>query len=159
MKSEEELQASREGLLRSESPIPLRPSLEQAYRSSSEFGEELDELDLHEELKTKKNKRARWPWSQNRAPIYLNVNNPVARPQRPSRMRRIKNCLWPRRTCLLITVILLGGLVGLIAGGGFWVYKTAPPDGVSFTCTFCLSPLNSHSSNHHLGTLRLMEVQ
>lgn len=159
MKHEQELEASQEGLLHSESPIPLRPSLEQAYRSSSEFGEDLDELDLHEELKPKKNKRARWPWSQNRAPIYLNINNPVTRPQRSSRMRRIKNCLWQCRTCLLITVILLGGLVGLIAGGGFWVYKTAPQDGVSFDCTLCSSPLNSNASNHHLGILRLREVQ
>ncbi len=160
MKSKEELEASREGLLRSDSPIPLRPSLEQAYRSSSEFGGELDELELHEELKPKKNKRGRWPWSQNRAPIYLNINNPDARqPQQASRTRRIKNCLWPRRTCLLVTVILLGGLLGLIAGGGFWVYKTAPHDGVSFRCIFLSSLLNGKSSNPHLGILRPKGVQ
>ena len=141
MNGEEELKASREGLLRSESPIPLRPSLEQAYRSSSEFGDELDELDLHEELKPKKNKRARWPWSQNRAPLFPNANHQDARPQRLSRTRRIRNCLWPRRTCLLVTVILLGGLLGLIAGGGFWAYKTAPQDGVSSARMYLLSLL------------------
>lgn len=132
MKSKEELEASQQGLLRGGSPIPLRPSLERAHRSSSEFGDELDDLDLHEELRPKKNKRSRWPWSQNQAPTYLNVNNPDVRPQRATRMRRIRNCLWPRRTCLLVTGILLGGLVGLIAGGGVWAYKTAPYDGVSF---------------------------
>ena len=159
MKSKEELEASRKGLLRDESPIPLRPSLEQAYRSSSEFGDELDDLDLHEELRPKKNKRARWPWSQNQAPTYLNVDDQNARPGRPSRMRRIKNRLWPRRTCLLVTVILLGGLFGLIAGGGFWVYKTAPHDGVRSEHISYLSSLTSQFSNHHLGTLRLKVVR
>ena len=159
MKDREELQASREGLLRSESPIPLRPSLEQAYRSSSEFGNDLDEVDLHEALRPKKNKRARWPWSQNRAPIYLNVDTYDAKPQRPSRMRRIKNCLWPRRTCLIITIILLGGLLGLIAGGGFWVYKTAPHDGVNSEDTTLLFFANLQSSNRHRGIPRLREVR
>ena len=159
MKSKEELEASRKGLLRDESPIPLRPSLEQAYRSSSEFGDELDDLDLHEELRPKKNKRARWPWSQNQAPTYLNVNDQNARPRRPSRMRRIKNRLWPRRTCLLVTVILLGGLFGLIAGGGFWVYKTAPHDGVRSEHISYFSSLTFQFSNHHLGTLRLKVVR
>ena len=159
MKSKEELEASRRGLLRDESPIPLRPSLEQAYRSSSEFGDELDDLDLHEELRPKKNKRARWPWSQNQAPTYLYVDDQNARPGRPSRMRRIKNRLWPRRTCLLVTVILLGGLFGLIAGGGFWVYKTAPHDGVRSEHISYFSSLTSQFSNHHLGTLRLKVVR
>ena len=155
MKSTDGLEASREGLLRSGSPIPLRPSLEQAYRSSSEFGDELDDLDLHEELKPRKNKRARWPWSQNQASSYVNVNNHNAALQKPSRTRRFKSCLWRRRTCLLVTTILLGGLFGLIAGGGFWVYKTAPHDGVGSELTSYFSSLTCSASNHHHGTLRL----
>ena len=147
MANKEEVEASREGLLRSESPIPLRPrssSLDRAYRSSSESREEPDDLDLREQLRPQKNKRGRWPWSQNRAPRYLSVNNHDAGGQKASlawkntRTGRIKNCLWRWRTCLLVTVILLGGLIGLLAGGGFWVYKTTPLDGVSFQCFFAL---------------------
>ena len=46
---------------------------------------------------------------------------------RPSAFRR----LLPSRKCLLILLILTGGLVGVLFGGAFYAYKVRPPDGQS----------------------------
>lgn len=130
MKRHEQHDGSREGLLDAGTNIPLRPSLEQAYKSSSEFGEHLEDLDLLDENDQKYNKRGRWPWGRKNTRDNTYGHDRKATHERPSRMKRLGRCLWPRRTCLIITVILLGGFSVLVGGGGLWVYKSAPADGV-----------------------------
>ncbi|KAI9854533.1 MAG: hypothetical protein M1824_000298 [Vezdaea acicularis] len=46
-------------------------------------------------------------------------------------VRAMKRGLWHRRKCLLISLGLLGVLVILLGGGGTFLYKTAPKDGLS----------------------------
>ena len=134
MARRKDISGSREGLLRSKGAIPLRRSLEEAYRSSSE-DEELDELELLQEGGTSQHK------SRTRYRDEANGLNSSTLPyetatdmqgQTGSPLRRIGRFFRPRRTCLIITFIMLAGLITLLTGSGYWVYKNAPADGVSW---------------------------
>lgn len=133
MANNEDLDHSRQGLLKEHS-IPLRPSRDKTSRSSSELGDDLDELQFDQDRQNKFRNGRRWPWvAQFRriisggGPSYDGERRSVHRPTRSSKLR---SCLWRRRTCLTVTVILVAGIIIALSGSALWVYKTAPEDGV-----------------------------
>ena len=131
MSRQDKFDGSREGLLSAQEDAPLRASSEEAYESSSELRQELNELDPFErekpEYKTHDGQRRRQRLESGLSPVGNKTNN---RPQQSSLLRKLGRCLWPHSTCLIIAVVLIGGALLLIGGGGLWVYKTAPRDGV-----------------------------
>lgn len=103
---------SREGLLKSYErgdSIPLRKSLEDAYRSDSDSDLDATEyLDLQEPAK---------PAAVAYGPF-----------QKLAKLRRNAN----RRTkCCLVVLVVLIIIWSLLAGTGFWLYKKKPVDGQS----------------------------
>lgn len=132
---------SREGLLRAEKAAALRPSLEEACRSSLDSDEHLDELDLNADDKPWESRWGKWskwpclptrpPWST--AYTYQDTQNK----ENPSSSRR-RRWLARRRSWLIVALILALGLSGLVGSGALWVYNSAPPDGVrrQFTIYF-----------------------
>ncbi|KAL9120170.1 MAG: hypothetical protein Q9187_003278, partial [Circinaria calcarea] len=133
MARRKDLSGSREGLLRSNNVIPLRRSLEEAYRSSSE-DEELDELELLQEGGTSQYKsRTRYRDEANglNTPTSAYEKATDMRGKARSPLRRIGRACRPSRTCLIVTFIMLAGLIALLSGSGYWVYKNAPVDGQS----------------------------
>ncbi|KAH8601466.1 glycoside hydrolase family 3 protein [Bisporella sp. PMI_857] len=114
-----EANQSREGLLRSYSQgdsIPLRKSLEDAYRSSSDD----DDLDATEYLAAEISS----------TPVTYRSKAPVAAFSH-ARLENIRRVFARRSKCLLITLGVLIIFWSIIAGGGFWLVKKAPVDGHS----------------------------
>lgn len=133
MNSQEDLDYTRQGLLK-ENSIALRPSIDRAFRSSSELGDDYDELQFNQKHKSTFRRGRRWPWVakfrriiSGDGPAYEGERRHI---QRPSRRSRIKGCCWRWRICLIITAILLTGFIVLLSGSALWIYKTAPEDGV-----------------------------
>lgn len=124
---------SREGLLRAEKAAALRPSLEEACRSSLDSDEHLDELDLNADVKPWDSRWGRWakrsclptrpPWSTGHT--YQDSQNKES----PNSSRRGR-WLAQRRSWLIVALILALGFSGLVGSGALWVYNSAPPDGV-----------------------------
>ena len=124
---------SREGLLESDHTYPLRPSLDQAYRSSTGSDARLDSLDLDAaDRSTYKHRQRRScipkrpPWSSG----YTYDENQAKSMRRPARHKGIKEVLLRWKTCCVISLILALGLIILMGSGAFWVYKSTPVDGV-----------------------------
>ncbi|KAF4633124.1 hypothetical protein G7Y89_g4995 [Cudoniella acicularis] len=115
MNREKEAGQSREGLLQSYQrgeSIPLRKSLEDAYRSDSE-----SDIDATEFL--------------DRDPL-----NDYAQPAVPAyapaqQLRKLRNAFTRRSKCLLIALAVLILIWSILAGGGFFLYKQKPADGQS----------------------------
>lgn len=130
MSRQVKLDGSREGLLAAHKDTPVRASSEEDYDSSSELGQELDDLARVEgekpEYKTHNEQRRRQRLESGVSPLSNNTRYP----QQPSLLRKIGRWLWPQSTCLIIAVVLISGSLLLIGGGGLWVYKTSPRDGV-----------------------------
>ena len=135
---------SREGLLRAEKAAALRPSLEEACRSSLDSDEPLDELDLNSDDNSWDSRWGRWskwsclptrpPWSTG----YTYQNSQNKENPNPLRHRR-----WlARRTSLLIVALIVAlGFSGLVGSGALWVYNSAPPDGVRRHSPICFVSL------------------
>lgn len=107
---------SREGLLRSYNEgqsIPLRKSLEDAYRSD----EDDSDLDATEFL--------------DREPLNEHSQPPVAAYEPAKRLRNIRSAFARRSKCLLIVLAVLIVLWSILAAGGFFIYKQKPTDGDS----------------------------
>ena len=51
--------------------------------------------------------------------------------RRASRIRRLRRKCRPSWACLIVTLILVGGIIGVIVAASFWVYRSAPEDGLS----------------------------
>lgn len=124
---------SREGLLRSDHTYPLRPSLEQAYASTTGSEDRLDSLDLDAADRATPGKRHRWtcipkrpPWSS----TYTYEDNQDKSTRRPPRRRGFKHVFLRWRTLSVIVLILALGLITIVGSGALWVYKSAPTDGV-----------------------------
>lgn len=124
---------SREGLLRAEKAAALRPSLDEACRSSLDSDEHLDELDLNADDKPWDSRWGRWakrsclptrpPWSTGHTyQDSQNKENPIS--------SRRRGWLTRRRSWLIVALILASGFLGLVGTGALWVYNSAPPDGV-----------------------------
>lgn len=130
MSRQDNLDGSREGLLSAQEEIPLRTSSDEAYESSSELGQELDDLNPLEsekpDYKTHNGQGRRQRLESGVSPL----SNRTKYPQQSSLLRKLGRRLWPRSTCLIIAAILIGGSLLLLGGGGLWVYKIAPKDGV-----------------------------
>ncbi len=133
MKSLNKHNSSREGLLRSEKAAALRPSLEEAYRSSLDSDEPLDSLDLNADERSWESKRGKWsclptlpPWSSGYTYEHSQHGERPKLSQRP-------RWLSQRKSCFLVVLILALGLLGLVGSGALWVYHTAPNDGVGAT--------------------------
>ena len=114
MAREEEVNGSREGLLRGD---------EARDRQSSEL-DVLDELDLLD---------------PSYGGEFMNHSYEKGRTGFPEKVFKAVNqenvSLWtrhrPSRKTLIILFILVGGLIGVLSGSGLYVYKTAPLDGLS----------------------------
>ncbi|KAF1991563.1 glycoside hydrolase family 3 protein [Aulographum hederae CBS 113979] len=100
---------------------PLRPSLEEAYRSASDSeNEDVDEFDpLNYDAGTLKRKRP----SRKGANEFLE-------PTRPRQSWARRN-LVPSKFCCFLIGLFFVVLFALLGAGGFWVYKQAPKDGQS----------------------------
>lgn len=110
-----EANQSREGLLRAYNKgesVPLRKSLEDAYRSDSD-----DDLDATEFLQSD-------PLDDRSKPAV----EAYGVQKRLSQLRRSFN---KRAKCLLIILAVLIVFWSILAGGGFWLYKKAPMNGQS----------------------------
>lgn len=136
MTRQDEYHRSREGLLHAEKVEALRPSLEEAYRSSVDSDDPLDSLDLDHDDKSRQSKWGKWskwswipsqpPWSSG----YTYQDSQNTGQPTPSRERGIRKWMLPRRTCFLVTLILAIGILAVIGSGALWVYKVSPVDGV-----------------------------
>lgn len=154
---------SREGLLRAEKAAALRPSLEEACRSSLDSDEHLDELDLNADDKAWDSRWGRWakrsclptrpPWSTGHT--YQDSQNK----ENPNSSRR-RRWLARRRSWLIVALILALGFLGLVGSGSFWVYNSAPPDGVRCQIfhSFCDVANLNINSNHRRGIQLRKEV-
>ncbi|KAL3418798.1 glycoside hydrolase family 3 protein [Phlyctema vagabunda] len=109
---------SREGLLRSykqDQPesIPMRKSLDEAYRSSSD-----SDIDVSEYLDS--------------APLNERSGAPAASAYKaPQRSATLRRAFSRRSKCLLIGLAVLVVFWSIVGGGGFWLYKHAPANGQS----------------------------
>ncbi|CZR51504.1 probable beta-glucosidase [Phialocephala subalpina] len=110
-----EASQSREGLLRSYNKgesIPLRKSLEDAYRSDSD-----SDIDATEFL-------ARDPLNEQ--------SQPAVSAYAPSmQLASIRKTFARRSKCMLIVLLVVVLLWSLLAAGGFFIYKKKPADGQS----------------------------
>ena len=115
MDRQEEAGRSREGLLRSYNKaesIPLRKSLEEAYKSDTE-----SDLDATEFL--------------DRDPLNERSQAPVTAYEPARRLRNIRSAFARRSKCLIIILVVLIIFWSILAGGGFFLYKKSPLDGQS----------------------------
>ncbi|MCJ1252031.1 hypothetical protein MMC30_009269 [Trapelia coarctata] len=121
MPQKDEVNGSREGLLHEHNEASSRSSSES--RSSEDDG--LDELEVFEyadEIQNKRHGRGKT------RTLYSYAKSPGARRRW---LKSLGNHFWQRRSCLTITLVLIGALVGVLSASGVWVYKSAPPDGLS----------------------------
>lgn len=103
---------------------PLRRSLEDAYRSSSE--EDLDEFDpLNYDAGTLKRKKTRRPRGES---LRGKDTYPSEKAGQRSGCRR---CCAPTRLCCGLILLFVAAVVLLLSAGGIWAWKTAPVDGQS----------------------------
>ncbi|KAI9826978.1 MAG: hypothetical protein M1819_007072 [Sarea resinae] len=104
---------------------PLRASLEDAYRSSSDEDESRDGLrPLNEGFQgAEKNPRKR-------GRVWRSAAGPDADRNLDGR-RWLEKYLRPWRSCIVITLLVLALLLLVLSGGGYYVYRTAPLDGQS----------------------------
>ena len=113
MAREDELNGSREGLLRGH-------EVSDANRHSSDV-ESLDELDLLDnegKSKGRSSSKGRKDYSSEK--VFSVV-----------RQKSLWTRYSPSRRNVIVILILLGGLIGVLSGSGLYVYKTAPLDGLS----------------------------
>ncbi|KAI9697375.1 MAG: hypothetical protein M1836_004653 [Candelina mexicana] len=130
---------SREGLLQGKTQATssgsrTRKAREQFYNSSSEDEGELDDLDFLHEDSLPSNGHQRWRRERGEASrLGSNTHGAEKRPRRKAQFlfTCLNRCLHPSRTCLMVASILFAGLIGLIFGGGAWVYNFTPTDGLS----------------------------
>ena len=115
-----ELASSREGLLDHGTSTTHRRSLG-SDRSSSELI--LDELQFQGEGTAPRSRGGWWP--------SMRKKKDKEKGYREARKSKRKGGLFRKKPCLLITFILLGGLLGLIAMAAFIYRKAAPLDGQS----------------------------
>lgn len=133
MASGRNLQESRKDLLKARGKASPRNSLDEAYLSSTDDDEEFGELEplenngnsLGESGALRRHHRV-----ESGALLGTSKTNIYQGSERPLVLRGLRKRLRPRLTCIIISAILLGGLSLLLGGGGVWVYKTAPKDGV-----------------------------
>lgn len=142
--------------------VPLRPSLERAYRSDSESEDDFSDLDTAPNGNHQYTNGRKWPWTARfrriiSGPGSSNGNMGKSRRGAPPRSR-LRECCWRRRYCLIISGILLAGFITILSGGAFWVYKTAPKDGVCSPRTLLMTMLTVFISFHPPGTLHLKEA-
>lgn len=136
MTRQEEQHGSREGLLHAEKAEALRPSLEDAYRSSVDSDDRLDSLDLNSDDKSRQSKWgkwSKWPWIPTQPPWSSGYTYQDSQKKgQPTTLQRrgLRRWILPRRTCFLVTLILALGLLAVVGSGALWVYKVAPADGV-----------------------------
>jgi beta-glucosidase-like glycosyl hydrolase len=106
---------SREGLLRSYKQgesIPLRKSLEEAYRSDSDS--DIDATDFLDG-----------------DPLNDHSQTAVSAYEPSRRLQNTRRTFARRSKCLLIVLVVLIVIWSILAGGGFWLYKQKPLDGQS----------------------------
>lgn len=122
-----------------DAPSPLRPSLEDAYRSSSDLSdvEEFDPLNYDEgTLKRKRTQRSRGE-SQS-----ISIHDSLNTAPRRSCAR---GWLIPSRMCCFLLLLFVASTVLLLSVGGIWAWKSEPDYGQS--PPWYPSPLGGTSSN------------
>lgn len=157
---------SREGLLRAEKAAALRPSLEDACRSSLDSDEHLDELDLNADDNLWDSRWGRWRrWSKRscrltRPPWSTGYTHQDSQNKENPNSSRQRRWLARRRSWLIVALILALGFSGLVGSGALWVYSSAPPDGVRCQLInhFYHFANASFNSNHRRGIQLPKEV-
>ncbi|KAI9841814.1 MAG: hypothetical protein M1837_000359 [Sclerophora amabilis] len=109
----------------------LRKSGDASSRDSLDYEPDFDELDsLNEDSDWQvahgRSQRHRRPGSLLDAQAFAK-EQALAR----STLAKATSKAWRWRKWLLIASILIFGIIAIAAGGGLWVYKTAPKDGLS----------------------------
>lgn len=124
---------TREGLLNTRGDSPQRRFHDEAYRSSCDSERPFDELELHEN-RSKQSIFAtflhRWFGRYHTAEQGYNDRKETARGRLPGK-RSARGCCSRYKVCFITTGVLLGLFLVLSGSGAFWVYKSAPKDGVS----------------------------
>lgn len=122
---------------RREKPQPLRRSLDDAYRSSSE--DEADERDalnnnsqgdfveLGMQDATQKTRSRHASYAREKE---SNRGSRVASGVAPTLAKAKRSC-WRRRKCLFIFLLFFLAIIAIIAVGGAFVWRHAPKDGQS----------------------------
>lgn len=121
MPRKDEVNGSHEGLLHAHNVAASRSSPD--HTSSEDDGlDELELLDYADEFQDKRRAHGKTRLAYS----YAKNTGALRRWLRPHR-----NHFWRRRSCLTVTLILLGGLIGALSASGVWLYKSTPPDGLS----------------------------
>ena len=121
MPLKDEVIGSRERLLHDHNAATSRSSSE--HRSSEDDGlDELESFEYADEIQDTRRGRGK------RRPSYNYTKAAVARRRW---LKSLGTHFWQRRSCLTITLVLIGVLGGILSASGVWVYKSAPPDGLS----------------------------
>ena len=121
MPLEDEANGSQEGLLHEHNAATSRSSSEDRS-SEADSLDELELLDYAGEIEDTRRVHGKT------RPAYSYAKNTGARRRW---LRSFGKYFRRRRSCLTVTLILLGGLIGVLLASGVWVYKSAPPDGKS----------------------------
>jgi hypothetical protein len=121
----EDTVASKQGLLRKNAPSPTRPFIDghETDEDMEQFEYELDDRSRNIQEEPSKQKSFRRRATPNSASNSKTTTLGI-------QARRPRRCP-PSKTCMLVSLILLIGIIGLLTGSGYWVYKTSPPDGQS----------------------------
>lgn len=124
---------TREGLLNSRGGSPQERFHDEVNRSSSESDRPLDELELHDS-RSKQSIFARWArrWFgryHTSAQAY-DDRKETGRGRLPDKGRKRGFCSR-HKICFIATGLLLALFLILSGSGAFWVYRSAPKDGVS----------------------------
>ena len=130
MTSQEDHERSQQGLLHRDN-YPVRPSLDGASRASSESIGGFHEFDTSPKRHSRFRNGRPWPWAPKFRRIISGERPPWASEERiRSHAKRAKICFCQRRTCQIIMAVVIAGLLVLLGLGVFYLYKTAPEDGV-----------------------------
>jgi hypothetical protein len=108
----------------------LRPSLEAAYRSSSEDEDDLEESDpLNAPITQPRSRQAS-------GRLVSLIQRGMKGKSRSSSGKtpafdQVRRSFWNRRKCLSISLVLLGALVMIFIGIGVWILKSSAKNGQS----------------------------
>ena len=126
--------------------VPLRPSLEHAYRSDSDSEDDFADINTTPPVNHEYRNGRRWPWTAKFRRIISGEGSEKEykgtarrRSPQPGGSKGIRGFCWRRKYCLLILGILLAGVLVILSGGAFWVFKTAPKDGVWLLATLVVA--------------------
>lgn len=154
------LSPTREGLLHDRWDGSQQKFHDDAYRSSGESDRRLDELEIHDD-RPKQGIFA--TWAQRLFGRYQTAERNYKDRKDTGRgslagKLKARGCCSRYKICFITTGALLALFLIASGSGVFWVYKTAPKDGVGAPLAFTYSQTDHICSNHLLRIRPLEEV-